>query len=61
MSECNCRVSLSWVSVGPRYYCDWCGKYFDDREHPPCNINGVVKDEQESETKTELEEQKSSL
>ena len=43
MSDCQCRINYApWTT---KYYCATCGKYFDDREHPPCGIYGIVKEE----------------
>lgn len=32
-----CRISYAPESSGRKYYCDHCGKTFDDREYLPCD------------------------
>lgn len=32
-----CRVSLAPEYAGKKFYCDFCGEFFDDRDNPPCD------------------------
>lgn len=43
----KCRISLNSMYVDQigKYYCDTCSGFFDDREHPPCGVNGFTEEQ----------------
>lgn len=33
-----CRISYAPETSGKKFYCDFCGEFFDDRHEPPCEV-----------------------
>jgi hypothetical protein len=39
-----CKISQAPSYVSWKYYCDFCGKYFNDRDSPPCDEHSISLD-----------------